>query len=194
MIKKKKFRGGNKPSGKTRLTQRNKYIKYLGEGYNKEEYNLQYLKSVFETKRNTLRRQIRVWLKKHGVITPIPFPNIKWFYSKFIELNNLECPQDTNHETFLYHLYQNVDFELLGARTVRPEITTLEWNRLKNLIFEKYGKVCLKCRSTEHISLDHIKPYSIYPELAIDPNNLQPLCRSCNSTKGNRNITDYRKF
>lgn len=194
MGKKKKRRNGNKPSSKTRLRQRNKYIKHLGEEYDKEEYSLFYLRTVFEVKRNTVRRQIRAWLKKHGVITPTPFPNISWFYSKFIELNNLECPQDTNQETFLYHLYQNVDFELLGTKRVRPEITPSEWNKLKKLIFEKYGKVCLKCGSTEHISLDHIKPYSIYPELAVDLDNLQPLCRSCNSSKGNRKIVDYRKF
>lgn len=194
VVRKNKKRGGGRLTSKTKMKHRNKYIKFLGEEFDKSEFDLQYLKSVFENKRNTLRRQIRNWLKKHEVKTPRPYPNISWFYSKFIELNNLECPQNTKHEKYLYDLYHDLDFELLGTRTVRPEITISEWNRLKKLIFEKYGKSCLKCGSFEHIALDHIKPYSIYPELAIDPGNLQPLCRSCNSSKGNRSTVDYRKF
>lgn len=191
MRRKKRFRGGNRPSvGK----QRKKIIEFLGEEYDKEEYSFRYLKSVSDTKKITFRRQIRNWIKKHDIEKPQPYPKAKWLYTKFIELNNLECPPNTSYEKFIYDLYANDDFELLGTRTARPEITSSEWNRLKDLIFEKYGKVCLNCGSTEHIALDHIKPYSIYPELAIDPDNLQPLCRSCNSSKGNRKIVDYRKF
>ena len=57
---------------------------------------------------------------------------------------------------------------------------------LRPLVFEKYGYQCLRCGSKEDIEIDHIKPRSKYPQLeeldAID--NLQPLCRDCNLSKG----------
>ena len=75
----------------------------------------------------------------------------------------------------------------------RPEINPVEWKRLRKQVFENYGEVCLKCGSTYDIVVDHIIPYSKNKKLATDVNNLQPLCRSCNSVKGNRDCIDYRK-
>lgn len=42
------------------------------------------------------------------------------------------------------------------------------------------------------IHVDHIKPRSKFPELALDVNNLQILCEDCNVGKLNRFETDYR--
>lgn len=39
-------------------------------------------------------------------------------------------------------------------------------------------------RTTEHLSLDHIHPYSLGGEDTLG--NLQTLCRPCNSRKGAR--------
>lgn len=61
--------------------------------------------------------------------------------------------------------------------------------KTRNLIFDKYGKLCLCCGTKENISLDHITPIYLKGENKID--NLQPLCRSCNSRKGTK-IIDYR--
>ena len=36
------------------------------------------------------------------------------------------------------------------------------------------------------VTLDHIKPRSKFPALAMDINNLRIVCRSCNSSKGDR--------
>ena len=35
-----------------------------------------------------------------------------------------------------------------------------------------------------HLQVDHIKPLSVYPELALDRKNLQLLCGPCNQKKG----------
>lgn len=67
-----------------------------------------------------------------------------------------------------------------------------EWLLVRNGVLNKYGWVCMKCGSTEHTSVDHIKPRSLYPELELAPDNLQVLCRPCNSSKSNRVVVDYR--
>ena len=60
---------------------------------------------------------------------------------------------------------------------------------VKKYVFDKYGKKCLKCGSEECISLDHIIPVKKGGKNELD--NLQPLCKSCNSSKGHK-IIDYR--
>jgi 5-methylcytosine-specific restriction endonuclease McrA len=43
------------------------------------------------------------------------------------------------------------------------------------------------------LHVDHIKPRSKRPDLALDINNLQVLCQDCNLGKGNRDSTDWRR-
>jgi hypothetical protein len=66
--------------------------------------------------------------------------------------------------------------------TAMPEV--------KKYIFTKYGKKCLCCGSIDKISLDHIIPVQKGGKDEVE--NLQPLCKSCNSKK-NIQIIDYRK-
>jgi X-X-X-Leu-X-X-Gly heptad repeat protein len=42
------------------------------------------------------------------------------------------------------------------------------------------------------LHVDHIKPRSLYPARALDPENLQVLCRDCNLGKSNKDATDWR--
>lgn len=60
---------------------------------------------------------------------------------------------------------------------------------IRNAVFELHGSDCLKCGSSEKIQLDHIKPVFKGGKNEID--NLQPLCKSCNVSKGTK-IEDYR--
>lgn len=55
---------------------------------------------------------------------------------------------------------------------------------LRMTVYERDGYTCLHCGATENLSLDHIHPYSRGGEDTLD--NLQTLCRSCNSRKGAR--------
>jgi len=48
---------------------------------------------------------------------------------------------------------------------------------------EIIGKKCVKCCSIERVEIDHIKPLSKGGTNHID--NLQPLCKNCNSRKNN---------
>lgn len=56
-------------------------------------------------------------------------------------------------------------------------------------ILDKYGHKCLKCGTTENITVDHIIPLS--KGGTNYPDNLQPLCAHCNSSKKTR-YADYR--
>ena len=72
-------------------------------------------------------------------------------------------------------------------------IKSPEWQALRKEALSLYGAVCVKCGSEESVQVDHIKPKSKHPELALDISNLQPLCWSCNRRKSFFHETDYRR-
>lgn len=53
-----------------------------------------------------------------------------------------------------------------------------------------YGSECWKCGTRENISLDHVIPVSKGGNHSIG--NMMSLCRSCNSSKGNRLLVEWR--
>lgn len=55
---------------------------------------------------------------------------------------------------------------------------------LRQAVYDRDGNACLHCGATERLSLDHIHPWSLGGPDTLD--NLQTLCRSCNSRKGAR--------
>ncbi len=62
-----------------------------------------------------------------------------------------------------------------------------EWQELRVLTLRKYGRICMLCRAKDtELHVDHIKPKSKYPHLALDPDNLQVLCRQCNLGKSDK--------
>lgn len=61
---------------------------------------------------------------------------------------------------------------------------TPEWRAVREVVMQRDGKVCKRCGQREDLTVDHILPRSKYPARALDPDNLQVLCRSCNSAKG----------
>lgn len=63
--------------------------------------------------------------------------------------------------------------------------TQEEWDTL----CQKYNYRCLACGTSDNLSADHIVPLSRLGSNGIQ--NIQPLCRPCNSSKGTK-IIDYR--
>ncbi len=56
----------------------------------------------------------------------------------------------------------------------------------KDEILKDHNNCCAKCKvSLENINfeLDHIKPVRLYPNLALEKNNIQPLCLKCHDIK-----------
>lgn len=66
-----------------------------------------------------------------------------------------------------------------------------EWKTLKEFTKDIFINECFKCGSTENIQVDHIKPISISPWLALNPKNIQILCKKCNDEKSNMNSNRY---
>ena len=61
-----------------------------------------------------------------------------------------------------------------------------EWDNLRSKlapkIYASHGAVCQNCGDTDNLTIDHIIPISKGGTNELD--NLQPLCKSCNSSKG----------
>lgn len=71
----------------------------------------------------------------------------------------------------------------------RLRVDALEENRARHGVL-----TCECCRTTVTAAwhVDHVRPRSTHPELALDPANLQVLCADCNLGKGPRHTTDWR--
>jgi hypothetical protein len=71
-----------------------------------------------------------------------------------------------------------------------------EWKAIRYKALAVAGGRCACCGATSAtgavLHVDHIKPRSKFPELALDIANLQVLCRSCNEGKSNIDQTDWR--
>lgn len=71
-----------------------------------------------------------------------------------------------------------------------------EWKAIRYRALRHYGRKCMCCGAEnsdgKKMHVDHIKPRSKYPELALTFSNLQVLCEDCNIGKGATDETDFR--
>lgn len=63
-----------------------------------------------------------------------------------------------------------------------------DWKKIRQKAFEIHINKCSFCSTTINLTVDHILPRSKFPEKALEVNNTQILCLSCNSSKGNKLI------
>lgn len=63
---------------------------------------------------------------------------------------------------------------------------------MREWALSRYGAVCMRCRSTNSIEVDHIKSRSRHHRLRLRKSNVQILCKPCNQSKGSIDSTDYR--
>jgi len=70
---------------------------------------------------------------------------------------------------------------------------TREWVLLRNYIRSIFKNKCMKCGHKKKLHVDHIKPKSKNPYLALSPANMQVLCADCNLEKSNIHSSDSRK-
>lgn len=72
---------------------------------------------------------------------------------------------------------------------------TSAWLELRYKALKVYGRTCALCGSLSGpFHVDHIKPRSKYPCLALSFSNLQVLCAACNMGKSNKDETDWRNI
>ena len=72
-----------------------------------------------------------------------------------------------------------------------------EWRQIRYLALKKNDGRCQCCgqrpSAGNPLHVDHIKPRSKFPTLALQINNLQVLCADCNYGKSNIDQTDWRQ-
>ncbi len=76
-------------------------------------------------------------------------------------------------------------------------LSSFEWRSLRMMALKQHGATCQCCGASPKtgavMHVDHIKPRKLFPQLALDLNNLQVLCGECNHGKGNWDQTDWRE-
>lgn len=72
-----------------------------------------------------------------------------------------------------------------------------QWRQLRYEALKKFGRKCVCCGASPKtgavMHVDHIKPVSKFPHLALVLNNLQILCEDCNLGKVNFDCIDWTK-
>ncbi len=73
--------------------------------------------------------------------------------------------------------------------------STRAWKELRYIVLSNNPRKCMLCgRRGKSLHVDHIKPRSLHPELALDIDNLQILCAECNMGKSNKHEHDFRPY
>ena len=80
------------------------------------------------------------------------------------------------HKESRLHYYRQLSYK---RRHAKGKHTLREWNELK----ERFDNKCVFCGASNQLTRDHIIPISKGGNSFIE--NIQPLCRSCNSKKYN---------
>lgn len=72
----------------------------------------------------------------------------------------------------------------------RLGLSQTAWRALRQEVFERDGWQCTYCGSVEDPTIDHIVP--LIRGGTNDMDNLTPACRSCNSSKGDKLLNEWR--
>jgi len=106
-------------------------------------------------------------------------------YSRQYRENNKERIQEQDRNRYAKNKVVGIEKKLKRRSMLNGTFTNSEWVDLCN----KYNNICVCCGNSKILTVDHIVPISKGGANTID--NIQPLCRSCNSKKGVK-IIDYR--
>jgi hypothetical protein len=143
-------------------------------------------------KRNRTRfamKQVTSFLNARGVVT-YRVKRSK-LIAQFASMAGLKITGRGGNDDWLIQLWADGTNEHV-AKQDAGFYASVEWIVLRRKVLDHYGRVCMKCGSEDQPSVDHVKPRSLFPALELDFDNMQVLCRPCNSSKSNRNEADYR--
>lgn len=87
-----------------------------------------------------------------------------------------------------YEKFRNRGYVKRKKRRSRALIYTSNTS-VRDEVFEIHGRACLCCGKSENVTLDHVVPVAKGGGDSV--NNLQPLCFTCNRSKGTK-VIDYR--
>lgn len=154
------------------------------------EYTDKEKRVIFNNRVSAARRKLAKFKKDNGLPPSVLGSELIIEYAKYL---GKEPPSQKKATQWLYKLYEKGEDELIKKGDSNDGFySSPAWRKMKQTVLFVFGKVCMKCKSTKNIHVDHIKPRSLYPELELDINNMQVLCRPCNCAKSNRGAKDYR--
>lgn len=113
------------------------------------------------------------WRARIEAAVAQPKPPPRWL--------KLELAQIESRAWYEWHWARGRKLKCLDA--VLPRRKKIP-DHLRAAVYERDDYRCLHCGADEALSLDHIHPWSLGGEDKIE--NLQTLCRPCNSRKGAR--------
>lgn len=101
------------------------------------------------------------------------------------------------YEQYIQRVKSGPVVQVYSTKQTKDEfLASYEWRKVRMQILKRDGARCACCGADRtdglKMHVDHIKPRKLYPELALDLNNLQVLCEVCNHGKGNWDMTDWR--
>lgn len=86
------------------------------------------------------------------------------------------------------------------SKPVKPDdnfYKSLDWRSLRYQVLKNCNGRCQLCGAAQHdgirLHVDHIKPRSTHPHLALLESNCQVLCDDCNIGKGGWDDSDWRE-
>ena len=72
------------------------------------------------------------------------------------------------------------------------------WKRLRYQALKIHGNKCQCCGASPStgavLNVDHVLPRRLFPESALQLENLQVLCGDCNEGKGNWDMTSFKEI
>ncbi len=150
----------------------------------------------------SVQRAVDVCLAKIGPLKSIPWSDLA---ARICKVNGWPEPKNKKemHDLFfrfsktgIYRLPKDPSEPKKPLWTEHPFYGSEAWQRVRYQALKKSdGRCCLCGRSRAdgvRLHVDHIKPKSLFPDLALDLNNLQVLCADCNLGKTNKDSTDWR--
>lgn len=76
-------------------------------------------------------------------------------------------------------------------------LASKEWKRLRYKALKLHGNKCQSCGASPNtgavLNVDHILPRRLFPNHALQLENLQVLCSDCNEGKGNWDMTSFKE-
>jgi len=105
-------------------------------------------------------------------------------------------PKEEEHVGLFEQIRREQQQRQQSASDATTFYNSKEWRRLRYQAFRKYGNKCSVCgRGASDgmvMHVDHIKPRSLHPHLALEISNLQIMCHECNVSKSNKDDIKWR--
>lgn len=89
-----------------------------------------------------------------------------------------------------------IELRRIPGASSKDFLNSKAWKRLRFMALKRHGMKCQACGASPAtgavLNVDHILPRRLFPEFALQIENLQVLCGDCNEGKGNWDTTDAR--